>query len=83
MQVEVCPLICASSPYSSISVNIYHQNLQLLEFLHIKPLQSSSSSPSLRWQAHSLTVLQCDWSAVDDIIVSGGEDGVYKVSKCT
>mmetsp|Transcript_35722 Transcript_35722/g.63833 ORF Transcript_35722/g.63833 Transcript_35722/m.63833 type:complete len:770 (-) Transcript_35722:267-2576(-) len=45
--------------------------------LVIKPLQPSSKQ--LQWKAHEGVVLQVDWSPVTNLIVSGGEDGRYKV----
>lgn len=45
--------------------------------LVIKPLQPSSKQ--LQWKAHDGIVLQVDWSPVTNLIVSGAEDGRYKV----
>lgn len=45
--------------------------------LLIKPLQPSSKQ--LQWKAHDGIVLQVDWSPVTNLIVSGAEDGRYKV----
>eukprot|EP00994_Dinema_validum_P002678 NODE_159_length_2317_cov_91.151675_g113_i0.p1 GENE.NODE_159_length_2317_cov_91.151675_g113_i0~~NODE_159_length_2317_cov_91.151675_g113_i0.p1 ORF type:complete len:752 (-),score=174.38 NODE_159_length_2317_cov_91.151675_g113_i0:3-2258(-) len=45
--------------------------------LIIKPLQPSSKQ--LQWKAHDGVVLQVDWSPVTNMIVSGAEDGRYKV----
>ncbi len=46
-------------------------------FLVIKPLQVSSKQT--KWKAHEGTVLQVDWNPINNLIVSGGEDGRYKV----
>jgi intraflagellar transport protein 80 len=46
-------------------------------FLIIKPLQVSSKQT--KWKAHEGTVLQVDWNPINNLIVSGGEDGRYKV----
>ena len=46
--------------------------------LSVVPLQSNTKK--LAWQAHDSTVLKLDWSPVNDLIVSGGEDCRYKVS---
>lgn len=43
----------------------------------IKPVLGSST-PSA-WKAHDGAVLQAHWSPMNDLIVSGGEDCVYKV----
>ncbi|XP_067307985.1 intraflagellar transport protein 80 homolog [Pseudorasbora parva] len=45
--------------------------------LVVKPLQPSSKL--LQWKAHDGVVLKVDWSAVNDLILSGGEDCKYKV----
>eukprot|EP01062_Namystynia_karyoxenos_P073527 TRINITY_DN70329_c0_g1_i1.p1 TRINITY_DN70329_c0_g1~~TRINITY_DN70329_c0_g1_i1.p1 ORF type:complete len:771 (+),score=329.83 TRINITY_DN70329_c0_g1_i1:99-2411(+) len=45
--------------------------------LFIKPLQPSSKQ--FKWQAHNGAVLAADWSPVNQLIVSGGEDLKYKV----
>ena len=39
----------------------------------------ASSSRSIRWKAHSGVVLSLDWSVANGKILSGGEDGKYKV----
>jgi intraflagellar transport protein 80 len=46
--------------------------------LSIVPLQSGSKK--LVWQAHDRAILKVDWSSVNDLIISGGEDCRYKVS---
>lgn len=46
-------------------------------FLVIKPLQVSAKQT--KWKAHDGTVLQVDWNPINNLIVSGGEDGRYKV----
>eukprot|EP01059_Diplonema_ambulator_P004837 TRINITY_DN14578_c0_g1_i2.p1 TRINITY_DN14578_c0_g1~~TRINITY_DN14578_c0_g1_i2.p1 ORF type:complete len:485 (+),score=197.54 TRINITY_DN14578_c0_g1_i2:173-1456(+) len=45
--------------------------------LIIKPLQPSNKN--LQWVAHNSAVLAVDWSAVNNLIVSGAEDGKFKV----
>ncbi|XP_016420867.1 intraflagellar transport protein 80 homolog [Sinocyclocheilus rhinocerous] len=45
--------------------------------LVIKPLQPSAKV--LQWKAHDGVILKVDWSAVNDLILSGGEDCKYKV----
>ena len=45
--------------------------------LCIKPLQPSNRNVS--WEAHQSTILSVDWSPVTNLIVSGAEDGKYKV----
>nr|XP_023662977.1 intraflagellar transport protein 80 homolog isoform X2 [Paramormyrops kingsleyae] len=45
--------------------------------LIIKPLQPSSKV--LQWKAHDGVILKVDWNAVNDLILSGGEDCKYKV----
>lgn len=45
--------------------------------LVIKPLQPSAKV--LQWRAHDGVILKVDWSAVNDLILSGGEDCKYKV----
>ena len=45
--------------------------------LTIKPLQPSNKN--LVWQAHQSAILTVDWSPVNNLIVSGAEDGKYKV----
>ena len=46
--------------------------------LVIKPLQVSAKQT--KWKAHDgAVVLQCDWNAITNLIVSGGEDGRYRV----
>ena len=49
--------------------------------LHITPLQSGSKK--MAWQAHDRAILKVDWSSVNDMIISGGEDCRYKVSSCS
>jgi intraflagellar transport protein 80 len=46
--------------------------------LVIKPV-SRPSEKHTKWKAHDAAVLKVDWNAVNDLIVSGGEDGRYKV----
>lgn len=43
----------------------------------IKSIQSSAKQTS--WKAHDGVVLKVDWSAINHMIVSGGEDCKYKV----
>eukprot|EP00762_Andalucia_godoyi_P007615 ANDGO_00753.mRNA.1 Protein HIR1 len=43
----------------------------------LKPLQASQKG--IQWKAHDGCVLALDWSPVNQKIVSGGEDGRYKV----
>lgn len=45
--------------------------------LVVKPLQPNSKV--LQWKAHDGVILKVDWSAVNDLILSGGEDCKYKV----
>ncbi|XP_064159238.1 intraflagellar transport protein 80 homolog [Anguilla rostrata] len=45
--------------------------------LVIKPLQPSAKV--LQWKAHDGVILKVDWSSVNDLILSGGEDCKYKV----
>ncbi|KAJ9470386.1 Intraflagellar transport protein 172-like protein [Diplonema papillatum] len=45
--------------------------------VHIKPLQPSTKH--LHWVAHNSGVLCVDWSPVTNLIVTGAEDGKYKV----
>nr|CCC94502.1 conserved hypothetical protein [Trypanosoma congolense IL3000] len=44
----------------------------------IKPLNPSVKK-QLRWKAHNGVVLAVDWSLMTGYIVTGGEDGTYKV----
>ena len=48
--------------------------------ISVVPLQSGLKK--LSWQGHDSTILRLDWSIVNDLIVSGGEDCRYKVSLC-
>jgi WD40 repeat protein len=43
----------------------------------LKPLQASQKG--IQWKAHDGCVLCMDWSSVNSKLVSGGEDGRYKV----
>ena len=45
--------------------------------LVIRPLQPSSKQTM--WKAHDAPVLKADWNAVNNLIVSGGEDCKYRV----
>lgn len=45
--------------------------------LNVVPLHNSKK---LGWQAHDSLVLKTDWSCVNDLIISGGEDCRYKVN---
>ena len=45
--------------------------------LVIKPLQPSSKA--MVWKAHDGPVIKVDWNPLTKLIVSGGEDGLYKV----
>eukprot|EP00899_Mesostigma_viride_P006413 jgi/Mesvir1/15773/Mv03342-RA.1 len=45
--------------------------------LIIKPLQPSSKQ--IQWKAHDAPILKVDWNAINNLIVSGGEDCRYKV----
>ena len=40
----------------------------------------SAACSRLQWKAHEGLVLQVDWNAINNLIVSGGEDKKYKVS---
>jgi intraflagellar transport protein 80 len=46
-------------------------------FIAIKPLRVAEKQ--VKWTAHQGTVLQLDWCAANNLIVSGGEDCRYKV----
>ncbi|XP_055051737.2 intraflagellar transport protein 80 homolog [Misgurnus anguillicaudatus] len=52
---------------------LYTSGRQLI----IKPLQPSSKP--LQWKAHDGVILKVDWSVVNDLILSAGEDCKYKV----
>ena len=43
----------------------------------IKSIQSNKKN--LQWGAHEGLILACDWNLSNNLIVSGGEDCVYKV----
>ena len=43
----------------------------------IRPLQPSAKQT--QWKAHDAPVLSADWNAVNNLIVSGGEDCKYRV----
>uniref|UniRef100_A0A6I8Q145 Intraflagellar transport protein 80 homolog n=1 Tax=Xenopus tropicalis TaxID=8364 RepID=A0A6I8Q145_XENTR len=45
--------------------------------LIIKPLQPSSKV--LQWKAHDGIILSVDWNSVNDLILSAGEDCIYKI----
>lgn len=44
----------------------------------VKPLNPAVKK-QLKWKAHNGAVVCADWSRMSNIIVTGGEDGVYKV----
>jgi intraflagellar transport protein 80 len=44
---------------------------------------SQSSAKQMAWKAHEGVVLKVDWSAINQMIVSGGEDCKYKVHFCS
>jgi intraflagellar transport protein 80 len=44
----------------------------------IRSLQSNTKNVS--WKAHDGVVLKVDWSPINNLIVSGGEDCKYKVN---
>ena len=46
--------------------------------LSVKSASGSGRKP-LSWRAHKETVLCVDWNRITDLVVSGGEDCVYKV----
>jgi intraflagellar transport protein 80 len=46
--------------------------------LSVKSASGSGRKP-LSWRAHEETVLCVDWNRITDLVVSGGEDCVYKV----
>ncbi|XP_078419892.1 intraflagellar transport protein 80 homolog isoform X1 [Cetorhinus maximus] len=52
---------------------LYTSGKQLI----IKPLQPNAKV--LQWKAHDGVILKVDWNAVNDLILSGGEDCKYKV----
>ncbi|XP_038671101.1 intraflagellar transport protein 80 homolog isoform X3 [Scyliorhinus canicula] len=52
---------------------LYTSRKQLI----IKPLQPNAKI--LQWKAHDGVILKVDWNAVNDLILSGGEDCKYKV----
>ncbi|XP_051966276.1 intraflagellar transport protein 80 homolog isoform X2 [Xyrauchen texanus] len=66
------PVYCVSWAPDSSRV-LYTSGRQLI----IKPLQPSSKL--LQWKAHDGIILKVDWSALNDLILSGGEDCKYKV----
>lgn len=45
--------------------------------LVVKSMQPSGKQ--IKWKAHEGSVLAVDWSPVTNLVVSGGEDGRYKV----
>ena len=45
--------------------------------LVIKPIHVSSKQ--IQWKAHDAQILKVDWNPLTNMIVSGGEDGKYKV----
>ncbi len=45
----------------------------------VRSTQSSAKQQS--WRAHEGVVLRVDWSPINHMIVSGGEDCKYKVSR--
>lgn len=47
--------------------------------LNLKSLSGSGPRKALSWQAHEETVLCLDWNRINELIVSAGEDCVYKV----
>jgi len=47
------------------------------EFLNIQTLQSGKKK--MRWKAHKGVVTAADWNSISDLVVSCGEDCVYKV----
>ena len=68
-----CPVYSAAWGPDSFAV-LYSTGKEL----NIAPVQSGSQK--LAWQAHDAVILKVDWSAVNDQIISGGEDCRYKVS---
>ncbi|XP_014664680.1 PREDICTED: intraflagellar transport protein 80 homolog [Priapulus caudatus] len=46
--------------------------------LIIKSLQAGNAKP-LQWKAHDGIILKADWNAVNNLILSGGEDCRYRV----
>ena len=46
----------------------------------IRPL--TPSSKQTMWKAHDACVLSAEWNAVNNLIVSGGEDCKYRVWDC-
>lgn len=47
--------------------------------LHMKSYQGTGRK-ALSWVAHQgASILACDWNRINDLIVSGGEDCIYKV----
>lgn len=44
----------------------------------VKPLNPSVKK-QIKWRAHNGVVLAADWSRMSGLIVTGGEDGMYKV----
>lgn len=46
----------------------------------IPHLYNMSVTVCLQWKAHDGVILKVDWSAVNDLILSGGEDCKYKVN---
>ena len=46
----------------------------------IRPL--TPSSKQTMWKAHDAPVLSAEWNAVNNLVVSGGEDCKYRVWDC-
>jgi len=46
--------------------------------LHIKSYQGNGRKAT-SWAAHEGVILACDWNRINDLIVSGGEDCIYRV----
>lgn len=47
------------------------------QYITLKPLRVSAKP--LKWKAHSATVMKVDWNAMNNLIVSAGEDCKYKI----
>jgi len=72
-------LIQLSNPIYSISWSPDNDKLIMTneKNLLIKPLQPSQKH--IQWKAHDGVILSVEWSSVNNLIVSGGEDKKYKV----
>ena len=81
--------VARSVPLSSARPTLPHPPLTslhaprvcgLVVFKVIRPL--TPSSKQTMWRAHDAPVLSAEWNAVNNLIVSGGEDCKYRVWDC-